>query len=78
MIKSLLFLCHISGTAAKNNFKTDICIDEIQFLANALGSENFVFGFTRLGLGIQGYRDLDPALTYLRFMSLIESGRIII
>lgn len=50
MIKSLLFLYHISGAAIKK----DICTDEIQFLANASGSEDFGFSFTR-NSGMPGF-----------------------
>lgn len=52
--KSLLFLYYISGAAAEK----DICKDEIQFLANASGSEDFGFSFTRNSW----IQDLDPAL----------------
>ena len=31
----------------KKNSKTDICTDEIQFLVNTSGLENFGFSFTR-------------------------------
>ena len=42
MIKSLLFLYHISGVAAKKN----ICTDENPILASASGSDSFGFSFT--------------------------------
>ena len=42
MIKSLLFLYHISGATTKK----DICTDENPILVSTSGSENFGFSFT--------------------------------
>ena len=50
MIKSLLFLYHISGATAEN----DICTDENPILVSVSGSKDFGFSFTR-NSGMSGF-----------------------
>ena len=70
MIKSLLFLYHIFGVAAKNDLVIYICTDENPILVNASGSESFGLA----SLGIQGCQDFGSGALQGSFTRTLDLG----